>query len=115
MVEGCCEMIVSKAAEMAAQWWTDRLQQGDKAIFKKTLETLVQQDLDKWGECILDCDYDPDIRLRAAVRAAGVECQGCMFSAQDILPIKHMLKVYPDLLEPKEGYGNWTEVIKVPL
>jgi hypothetical protein len=107
-------MTISKAAEMAPQWWTDRLQQGDKSTFKATLENLIQIELDSDGRCFTNVDYDPSGPVLEAVRAAGVECQGFMFSAKGILPMKTSLWVYPDKLSPREGYGNWTDEIKVP-
>lgn len=104
---------MSEAARMAAQWWTDRLQQGDKQRFRVVLEHLVQSELDLHGRCRLDCDYDPQDLLLIAVQEAGIECQGYLFSAKGILPMKTLLWVHPDRLEPKEGYGNWTEIIKI--
>lgn len=105
--------MTSKAAALAAKWWGDRLQSGDRVAFEETLALLVDKALMKYGECRLSCDYDPDDLLLEAVRAAGVQCSGCMFSARGILPQKHQLKVFTDHLECKEGYGSWTTDIKV--
>lgn len=105
---------IHRAAKMAAEWWGDRLQQGDRAAFVATLRDLVARDLEAGGECRLECDYDPDGHLLEAVRAAGVECRGFLFSAKGILPQKHLLDVRVDRMRPKEGYGNWTEGIVVP-
>lgn len=104
---------MSKAAEMAADWWTERLQQGDKAAFRAALLPLIDAELTEHGICRLDCDYDPRGALLEAVHAAGLECKGFMFSAKGILPTKHSLRVTLTELEPKEGYGNWTPTIKV--
>lgn len=105
---------VHRAAKMAAEWWADRLQQGDRAAFVAALRDLVARDLEARGSCHLECDYDPAGHLLEAVRAAGVECRGFMFSAKGILPEKHSLAVWPYKMLPKEGYGNWTNEIMVP-
>jgi len=102
------------AARMATDWWADRLMSGDKRKFKDTLYPLVLADLNEHGQCNLECDYDPFGHLLTAVRAAGLECRGFMFSARGILPQKHVLDVLPYVLKPKEGYGNWTADIPVP-
>lgn len=105
---------ISQAADIATKWWTERLQSGDKDKFAATLKPLVEADLRERGECWLECDYDPHGHLLTAVReAVDPECRGFLFSANGILPRKHDLKVYPDKLEPKEGYGNWTATIPV--
>lgn len=101
------------AAEMAADWWAQRLAQGDRAAFKAALLPLIETKLAEYGSCFLQCDYDPQGPLLEAVRAIGIECRGCMGSAKDILPMKHSLRVTPNMLEPKEGYGRWTDPIVV--
>jgi hypothetical protein len=107
-------MTIETAARAATDWWTDRLQTGDRERFAAALFPLVLADLAAAGECSLVCDYDPLGHLLIAVRAAGLECSGMGFSASGILPAKHSLEVYPDRLEPKEGYGNWLPAIAVP-
>lgn len=104
---------LTKAANMAADWWTERLQAGDKAKFRAALYDSVLDALTARGHIRLECDYDPFGALLAAVRAAGLECRGFMFSGRGILPQKHSLDVWPDRLEPKEGYGNWRDPIPV--
>lgn len=101
------------AAEMAADWWAERLAQGDRGAFRAALIPLIDTKLTEHGSCFLDCDYDPRGPLLAAVRAAGAECSGCMWSAEGILPMKTSLRVTPNMLEPKEGHGNWTDPIVV--
>lgn len=104
---------IAPAALMAAVWWGERLQRGDKEAFVKWLAMIVTSELALNGKCYLECDYDPDKHLISALAAAGVECRGFLFSASGILPTKHELSVFPDRLEPKEGYGNWTACIPV--
>lgn len=103
----------SAAAVMAAEWWADRLEQGDRSKFIAALVPLIDADIAAHGSCRLECDYDPWDHLLTAVRAAGVECRGFMFSARGILPTKHSLWVRPNKLEPKEGYGRWSMAIPV--
>jgi hypothetical protein len=105
--------IMSRAAEMAADWWTERLQRGDEQAFRAALLPLIDAELSKNGQCRLECDYDPHGPLLEAVHAAGVQCTGMMFSADGILPRKTSLLVTLATLEPKEGYGNWTDAIQV--
>jgi hypothetical protein len=88
---------------------------GDREKFEEALRPLIAADLAERGSSDTECDYDPHGHLLIAVRAAGIECQGVLFSARGILPEKHQLHVYPDRLEPKEGYGNWTSHIPVPI
>lgn len=105
---------IKAAALLAANWWADHLQSGDRTKFVDTLRPLVEADLQTNGSCWLECDYDPFGHLLTAVRAAGhEECRGFLFSAQGILPGKHSLDVTPGKLSPKEGYGNWTDDIIV--
>jgi len=95
--------------------------QGDHAKFQEYLERAVTEALNDptseymraAGYVHLQCDYDPKGILLDAVIAAGVECRGFAFSAKGILPMKTDLQVFPDHLEPKEGYGNWTAHIPV--
>lgn len=111
----------SKTALAAAKWWGDRLQQGDREKFEAHLAEAIDASLKEQEEKYpkyeprvrLSCDYDPQGLVLDAVRAAGVECRGFMFSAEGILPQKHTLHVTKGKLEPKEGYGNCTAHILV--
>lgn len=105
--------LIQATAQAAAQWWADRLEQGDKAKFIERLSELVRGDLEARGHCTLRCDYDPQGYLLDAVRAAGVDCGGYFFSARGVLPERHTTRIEIGLIEPKEGYGNWTEKIVV--
>lgn len=105
--------LIEATARRAAQWWADRLEQGDKALFVERLSELVRGDLEARGHCDLSCDYDPQDYLLDAVRYAGVDCEGNFFSARGVLPAKHSTWIEAGLIEPKEGYGNWTEAIVV--
>lgn len=104
----------ARAARMAAEWWAERLQHGDKARFMEALQAAVEAELGERGRITLQCDHDPMGPLLEAVLAAGVECRGVLFSARGILPENHVLIVKPHELSPKEGYGAWTAKIPVP-
>jgi len=106
-------MNIENAAAMAANWWARRLLAGDREKFVEALYPLILADLKSEGQCLTECDYDPRDHLLTAVRAAGLECSGMGGSAVGILPMKHSLGVFPDRLEPKEGYGNWLAAMPV--
>jgi len=105
------------AAVAAARWWGFRLQaefRGDREIFERHIaESITYRFRAGHTLVVMECDYDPSDILLEAVRLAGVECRGFGFSADGILPRKHELLVRPHLLEPKEGYGCWSEKIVV--
>lgn len=111
-----------------ADWWEERLQQGDKQIFHSTLSDLFAAELMRDALkpfARAEVDYDPKGILLAAVRASGIECRGFMFSARGILPEKCGTTVYPERaadpdfdqdaaparLQIKNGYGQWQEPI----
>lgn len=101
---------IERAATMAADWWTRRLQRGDRALFREHLRAIVLAELQSCGESTTQCDYDPRDALLEAVRAAGIECTGYLYSADGILPRKTVLIARPDRLSCKEGYGAaWCE------
>jgi hypothetical protein len=119
---------IDAVARFVAGWWAARLQQGDRELFKESLLGLVTAHLLAHPErphLMLECDYDPRGPLLDAVRAAGIECRGVMFSGDGILPRKHSTDIFParkaspefdEQAQParlvlKEGYGNWRDPI----
>lgn len=104
--------LIRKTAEVAADWWADRLQYGDVAAFRASLVEAVDASLRADDIVFLEVDYDPAGALIDAVRAA-VDCSGFIFPARGILPEKHETVIEPGLIKPKEGYGNWTADIIV--
>lgn len=89
--------------EKAAQWWAERLQIEEKRPqFKAALLKILEQSPDWYN---LYVDYDPEDELLDAVRAAGIECTGFMFSAVGILPAKTAMRRRGDKLMSKEGYA----------
>jgi hypothetical protein len=128
---------IQNAAAMMGKWWADRLndQHADKreafaaAVARRVEQSLRGEYYWSWhgredGNGTMppfvrtDCDYDPQgLLLEAVVEAVDATCRGSGFSARGILPQKHELDLDTEawVLKPKEGYGNWTEDIPVPL
>ena len=92
---------------IAVSWWAQRLQKGDKVAFAKSLLESITASKPKR----LFVDYDPENELLAAVRAAGVECRGVLFSADGILPQKTGMWIMADKIEVREGYRAPIETI----
>jgi hypothetical protein len=90
---------IGAVATYIANWWTERLEQGDKEAFRSYIHRYVADNLAASPGrpyLSLECDYDPLGPLLEAVHAAGVECEGYSFSADGILPRKHSTDIYPD-------------------
>lgn len=104
---------IKRAAELTAQWWTDKLQQGDKEVFFVILRDIVHGELAMHGRCKLSCDYDPDKHLIDALRAAGVDCRGVMFSAHGILPENHLTITTPDRIKQNTGDAHQLDDILI--
>lgn len=107
---------IESAAAMAGQWWAERLdpQHADKRdAFAKAVAKQVMSAYEPGQPVELECDYDPRDALLRAIHDVGIECRGSFFSARGVLPEKHALTVWPDRLEPKEGYGGWVDDIRV--
>lgn len=125
---------IQRAADMAGKWWADRLdeQHADKreafaaAVSRRVVEGLTGQAIWVWGQgrllgdgnpprrIFIECDDEPQGLLLDAVR----EVIGPLWWASGafaMLPTKHMLMVSPTEIHPKEGYGNFTDWITVPL
>lgn len=103
--------LIERTAKLAADWWANLLEQGDKAAFQTHLQGLIDARLRAEGLCFLQCDYDPFNLLLRAVRAAGIECDGIHCSAFGILPMKTETMIRPGSIKPfserlKEGTGT---------
>ena len=64
---------VSVEAAVAAEWWTARLEQGDKQAFYLVLVDAIVAELARDGKVKLEVDYDPNDLLLGAVHATCVE------------------------------------------
>lgn len=114
---------IQKASVQAGFWWANKLS-GDhdtrRYTFAKNLALLIN---DKLTEIKLDssrkiilriaCDYNPDTLLLEALNKSSIFPQGRCNTCDGILPRKHVLIVYPDRLEVREGYRPWSEPIFV--
>lgn len=90
---------LEEVASRAASWWGERLMQGDRGKFEEHLRVGVLNDLQTEGLSKMRVDHDPQGIILDAVRAAGLECKGYMFSAEGILPTKRFLTAFPDRIE----------------
>jgi len=89
-------------------WWTERFMVADKCeAFREALRTVVERELavPEVRSLLLDVDHDPKGFMLEAVRAAGVECSGTMFSAKGILPEKATMTITADRVEVRDGRG----------
>lgn len=106
------------AAKVAGDWWADRLSSNHankRDAFSALIAKKISEQFDG-GKAVVwtEVDYDPQGLMLEAVREViDDKCDGYMFSADGILPRKHELCVYRDKLVPKEGYGNFTDIILV--
>lgn len=88
--------------EIAAKWWSKYVPEEYRAAFESTLIALLPD-----GHWQLYNDYDPDKLLLKAVRTAGLECRGFMFSGKSVgFPEKSGLDFYGGVLSEKIGYGS---------
>jgi hypothetical protein len=128
---------VDTAAKMAGQWWAERL--ADKyaerrpalaaAVASRVTQALTGAAYWDWtGErcdgrgkpqkyVSTECDYEPRGLLASAVGEVFNDMPPTRLftSMQDLFPRKHALAVSREALFPKEGYGNTTAPIRVPV
>lgn len=98
------------AAKIAA-WWAERFQIDDRReAFRAALVAYLEAHAGD-AEIVLDVDYDPRGPMLEIVRSAGVDCRGCMYSADGILPRKTTMIVDSTGTVVKEGYGAPFEAI----
>ena len=108
------DKLIKETAKRAAVWWAGKIIISDPGEFMGDLERRIELALKTEGRVRIENDYDPQGILLDAVRATvDPECRGAFFSGDGLFPRKHSTTVTPGLIEPKEGYGNWTEAIKV--
>lgn len=99
-------MISREDIKLLVDWWTDRLQSGDKEAFRaKLMQVCGESTPENEARFSLGCDYDPDQLLLEAVHAAGLECSGNMWSARGILPMKTRSVIDKEGVRVREGYA----------
>jgi hypothetical protein len=83
----------------------DRRQQFRHAVRAVLVKAAEAPGSDR-GALYFKVDYDPQQLLLEAVRAAGIECRGFMFSADGLFRCrKTYTRVMPRQVKLKEGYG----------
>jgi hypothetical protein len=111
------------ALEAAAAWWAQQLQVRQKrAEFGRELLHLLKKEWEKaeeearldptWKPFVrLNVDYDPEGLLLDAIRNVGINCRGCMGSADGLFDRKTRSDVGAGFFSVREGYGAfWRDV-----
>jgi hypothetical protein len=83
--------ITQAAMEAAAQWWADQLRQGgieerQAQSFQASLLAFIGRER-PW---VIEIDYQPDIALKTALEAAGLQAGIC--SSFDHLPSRVIMR-----------------------
>lgn len=108
--------LITATARRAADWWGARLKTEDPAPFTLDLQSRIERALESEGRVHIENDYDPQGILLESVHATvDPECRGFMFSGDGLFPRKHSTTIKPGEIHPKEGYGNWGDVITIDL
>jgi hypothetical protein len=92
-------------AGIAAQWWGRRLHHGNANKFSEALRSEIASLLANGNCAMVAVNHDPDQTLLAALRAAGIECTGFLFSARGVLPTKTIMWIDQCSVQVAEGYG----------
>jgi hypothetical protein len=108
---------IKKVAFDAAFWWANKLGEQfntRRGTFAENLAVAIERKMNEFTkesqykiELTINCDYDPDEILLEALTKSSISLKSKMFSCDEILPRKHFLKVCPEFIEGKEGYGEW--------
>ena len=92
----------SSVYEQVVAWWAQWVPEDKRDAF----EAALLKRIDGQESVTLYADYDPRGDLFEAVREAGMECRGYMFSNKDVgFPNKTGTKIEYGLWKLKEGYG----------
>jgi len=93
--------------QAAVAYWVDELQRKDKRdAFREALTKVLEREYKPGTRLDLTVDYDPFPPLLDAVRDAGIECRGCMFSADGLFFSKTRTHITEDgKFIVREGYG----------
>lgn len=96
--------LIKKTSRIAAKWWADRFYCRDAHIFAKILDLKIKDELIACQICKLENDYEPKgILLDVIIKMR--------LKSYSFFPEKHTLRIEIGKLSPKEGYGNWTDII----
>lgn len=110
------------AIAASVTYWAEKLEVLEKReAFREALLRLVVREWDALSRVqlvrrvYLTVDYDPEDLLLEAVLAAGIECRGCLNSAEGIFPFKHRSKLEEGVFSVSEGRGgSWRYVYVRP-
>lgn len=113
--------IPQKQAEVAAQWWAAQLRTAPKRAAWLKLEPLDEQRIQLFQEALtisltteaitrqshhldhmpatIGVDYNPDLILRLAAKAADID------NLDYRLPLKTVMSIHEDHVEVAKGYG----------
>lgn len=107
---------VKNAVDAAVEYWTSELRvEAKRPAFRDALRTVLERAYKPGERLRLNVDYDPQGELLEAVRAAGIECRGCMFSADGLFWAKTRTSIEPDgRFVVREGYGAPERVVFQP-
>lgn len=99
------------AARTATEWWLARMQPHDQTRWAGTMYDVILARLTKYGICQITASTSPQGIKILPNKAEGefeLVCRG-------FLPEYAHTIIFPDSILPKEGYGNWTAAISIPL
>lgn len=95
------EMITKRAAEIAADWWTEKisknLHEDTRIRFRTKLRDTIL-DRREAGHLSLDCDYAPNRMLADCAREAGVKLNN--------FPWKTNMEISGNTVMVSDGYGQ---------
>lgn len=110
---------VWQLATAAAQWWTERLEQGtpeQRQAFRDVLTVMAASKLAHGRRLVLWTDYDAFDLVALALDKAGLgpgPGRHCMYSAQGVLPMKTHVAIHAGEVTASEGRGGrWHLVAK---
>lgn len=112
-------------AALCADWWAERFMIDDKreafrTALRQRLETGDIHRKDQYGQgssiIRLEVDYDPRGTLLEVIQSLGIECSGCMFSADGILPRKRRMRIgrADGSIEVQDGRGHVDWIVRPP-
>lgn len=98
------EVVSISRSKAIADYWANLFEVEDK---REELHAALFRLIEDGGQDPeVSVDYDPRGLLLDAVREIGIECRGCMFSAQGLFPEKHRMIIRTGFVVVNEGYGG---------
>jgi hypothetical protein len=92
------------AIDTAVKFWAGELQvESKREAFARELRAILEA---SQLPVYLIVDYDPSGPLLDAIQRSGIDCRGCMFSAEGLWPFKTRSRVGVDYFWVSEGYAS---------